>query len=142
MSCGVCTVLDRLIWSRCWRKPNSTSALTSLLSRQKSAKVKWIRRRPPMPPALLLIAHGSRHAEANADLLHVADQLRQRGHAVVVPAFLELAEPDIDRGAELCLEAGATSIVLVPYFLSTGVHVARDLSAARDRLAARHPAVE
>ena len=95
-----------------------------------------------MPAALLLIAHGSRHAEANADLRHVADQLRQRGHAVVVPAFLELAEPDIDRGAELCLEAGATSIVLVPYFLSTGVHVARDLSAARDRLAARHPGVE
>jgi len=31
------------------------------------------------PPALLLIAHGSRRAEANADLEHVAESLRARG---------------------------------------------------------------
>jgi sirohydrochlorin ferrochelatase len=32
--------------------------------------------------------------------------------------------------------------VLVPYFLSAGVHVRRDLAAARDRLAGRYPHVE
>jgi sirohydrochlorin ferrochelatase len=37
---------------------------------------------------------------------------------------------------------GATRVVLVPYFLSDGVHVSRDLSAARARLAERFPAVE
>src|SRR5437762_268101 len=45
--------------------------------------------------ALLLIAHGSRQPDANADLHFVAAGLRQRGHAVVVASFLELAEPDI-----------------------------------------------
>jgi sirohydrochlorin ferrochelatase len=91
--------------------------------------------------ALLLIAHGSRQPEANDDLYHVAAILRGRGQAVV-EAFLELAEPDIDGGASRCVELGARRVVLVPYFLSAGVHVRRDLAAARDRLAGRYPHVE
>jgi sirohydrochlorin ferrochelatase len=92
--------------------------------------------------ALLLIAHGSRQDEANADLHHVADGLRRRGHAVVEAAFLELAEPGIEAGGCRCVEQGAARVVLVPYFLSAGVHVRRDLSEARARLAERFPAVE
>jgi sirohydrochlorin ferrochelatase len=71
----------------------------------------------------------------------VAAALRRRGHAVV-ESFLELAEPDIDGGAGRCVEQGAGRVVLVPYFLSAGVHVRRDLAAARDRLARRYPHVE
>jgi sirohydrochlorin ferrochelatase len=92
--------------------------------------------------ALLLIAHGSRQAEANADLHHVADGLRRRGHPIVEASFLELAEPGIEEGGRRCVEQGAARVVLVPYFLSAGVHVLRDLSAARARLAERFPAVE
>jgi len=91
--------------------------------------------------ALLLIAHGSRQPEANDDLYHVAAELRRRGH-VVVESFLELAEPDIDGGGRRCVEQGAGRVVLVPYFLSAGVHVKRDLAAARERLARRYPQVE
>jgi sirohydrochlorin ferrochelatase len=91
--------------------------------------------------ALLLIAHGSRQPEANDDLNHVAVQLRRRGH-VVVESFLELAEPDIDEGASRCVGQGVGRVVLVPYFLAAGVHVRRDLAAARDRLARRYPKVE
>lgn len=91
--------------------------------------------------ALLLIAHGSRQAEANDDLLYVAESLRRRGR-VVVESFLELAEPDIDAAAAQCVAQGAARVVLVPYFLSAGVHVLRDLAAARDRLAGRWPHVE
>jgi sirohydrochlorin ferrochelatase len=92
--------------------------------------------------ALLLIAHGSRHPEANADLEHVAEALRRRGQAIVVPSFLELAQPDIAEGGARCVAEGARRVVMVPYFLSAGVHVRRDLTAARDSLAARFPAVE
>ena len=92
--------------------------------------------------ALLLIAHGSRHAEANDDLHHVAAALRERGHSLVESSFLELAEPTIEQGGARCVEQGAQCVVLVPYFLSAGVHVCRDLSEARDRLAERFPAVE
>jgi sirohydrochlorin ferrochelatase len=93
--------------------------------------------------ALLLIAHGSREPAANADLHRLADELRATSrYAAVVAAFLELAEPDIDGGAQKCVEAGASRVVLVPYFLSAGVHVRRDLAAARERLSERFPHVE
>src|SRR5438270_4955364 len=79
-----------------------------------------------MRTAVLLIAHGSREAEANADLHHVAESLRRRGEAIVVATFLELAEPGIAEGGRLCVQAGADRVVLAPYFLSAGVHVRRD----------------
>lgn len=92
--------------------------------------------------ALLLIAHGSRRAEANADLEHVAESLRRRGlYPIVQPSFLELAEPDIAAGGALCVERGAKVVILLPYFLSPGKHVVEDLTAACDRLATRFPAV-
>ncbi len=93
--------------------------------------------------AVLLIAHGSRHAPANDDLHRLAARLAARGeHSIVEPAFLELAEPDIPRGGDLCVERGAALVLMVPYFLSEGVHLIRDLTAARDALRDRHPGVE
>jgi sirohydrochlorin ferrochelatase len=92
--------------------------------------------------ALLLIAHGSRRPEANADLEWVATELRARGRFPTVQvSYLELAEPGIEDGGARCAEAGATEVLMVPYFLSPGVHVAEDLTEARDALAARFPGV-
>jgi sirohydrochlorin ferrochelatase len=94
------------------------------------------------PTALLLIAHGSRRPEANADLEHLARVLRSGGEFVHVQAsYLELCEPSIQGGGDLCVAAGAARVVLLPYFLSAGMHVAEDLTAARDELAKRHAEV-
>jgi sirohydrochlorin ferrochelatase len=92
--------------------------------------------------ALLLIAHGSRHPAANDDLLFVATAMERRGHTIVEPSFLELVGPDIDTAGSRCVERGAERVVMLPYFLSAGVHVQRDLASARDRLATRFPGVE
>jgi len=93
--------------------------------------------------ALLLIAHGSRRPEANADLDHLAGVLRARGEWLhVQPAYLELCEPSIAQAGEMCVAAGVKQVVMVPYFLSAGVHVVEDLTAARGELAKRHPAVK
>jgi sirohydrochlorin ferrochelatase len=91
-----------------------------------------------MRTALLLLAHGSREPEANEDLHYVATEMRRRGEfAIVEAAFLELAEPSILVGASRCVEQGAHRVVMLPYFLSAGVHVRRDLTAHREQLAAR-----
>jgi sirohydrochlorin ferrochelatase len=93
--------------------------------------------------AVLLIAHGSRHAPANEDLLQVVARMAARGeYRIVEPAFLELAEPDIAAGGDRCVDRGATRVLMIPYFLSAGVHLIRDLTAARDELIGRHPGVE
>lgn len=93
--------------------------------------------------ALLLIAHGSRRAEANADLEWVAEAMRERGRfALVQVSYLELTQPTIAEGGARCVEAGAAEVVLLPYFLSPGVHVREDLATAREELAARFPGVQ
>jgi len=92
--------------------------------------------------AVLLIAHGSREPSANDDLHALADRLTATGeNAIVVPCFLELAEPDIPAGGERCVAWGATRVLMVPYFLSAGVHLRRDLAAAREELERKHAGV-
>jgi sirohydrochlorin ferrochelatase len=92
--------------------------------------------------ALLLIAHGSRKPEANADLAFVADRMRERGrYPIVQVSYLELADPTITVGGAACVADGATDVILLPYFLSPGVHVQEDLNEARAELAAKFPGV-
>jgi sirohydrochlorin ferrochelatase len=98
---------------------------------------------PEGPTAILLIAHGSRRAEANADVLALAERIRSReGYPIVQAAFLELAEPGIPEAVEQCVSRGARRVLMVPYFLVEGVHIRRDLTAHRDAMAERHPGAD
>lgn len=102
----------------------------------------------PMPTprestAVLLMAHGSKRAEANADLRHVADELLSRGsYQLVEVSYLELAEPSIPDGGRTCVARGAKRVLMMPYFLSAGRHVTTDLEQFRQQLAAEFPDVE
>jgi sirohydrochlorin ferrochelatase len=96
----------------------------------------------PERTAVLLIAPGSREPAANDDLHALAARLAAGDdHPIVVASFLELAEPDIPTGGDRCVAQGATEVLMIPYFLSAGVHLRRDLTAAREELRARHPGV-
>lgn len=96
-----------------------------------------------MPTAVLLIAHGSRRAEANQDLVEVAEALRATGeYEIIVPSYLELAEPSIPVGARECVDQGASEVRMLPYFLSAGSHVTRDLERFRSELATEFPTVD
>lgn len=94
--------------------------------------------------ALLLIAHGSRREASNDEVRELAAKMAQHAGSdfeTVVPAFLELAEPSIPGGAGLCVAAGATEIIAVPYFLSAGRHVAEDIPAELEQARRSHPEV-
>ena len=93
--------------------------------------------------AILLIAHGSREQSANDDLHELAARLTAQGtYPIVQPCFLELADPELLAGGDRCVQLGANRVLMVPYFLSAGVHLRRDLSAARDELNRRYPNVQ
>lgn len=95
-----------------------------------------------MSSSVLIIAHGSRRPEANADLVTLAGMLRQQmPEAHVEHAYLELAEPDIPTGLKNCVKAGATEIRMLPYFLSAGSHVTEDLSRYQAEFLVQHPGV-
>lgn len=95
-----------------------------------------------MKKALLLVAHGSRQEEANADLYHVVAEMKLLGQfEIMEAAFLEFAEPNIEEGGRRCVALGAEQVVLMPYFLSSGVHFRRDLVSICNRLADLFPHV-
>src|SRR4051794_41081722 len=95
------------------------------------------------PTAIVLMAHGSRNAAANDDLVALAERIRDSGrYAPVVASYLELAQPDIKTACRECVAAGAKRIILSPYFLSAGVHIRRDLTQIRCQLAQEHSDVQ
>jgi sirohydrochlorin ferrochelatase len=97
----------------------------------------------PARTAILLIAHGSRQQSANDDLHELAARLSAHGtYPIVESCFLEIADPELTAGGDRCVQLGATRVLMIPYFLSDGVHLRRDLTAARDELNRRHPDVE
>ena len=68
--------------------------------------------------------------------------LRRGGFEAVVASFLELAEPSIPDAGARCVAEGAKQVVMLPYFLSAGVHVRRDLAAHCAELAMKFPRVD
>ncbi|MFJ5778464.1 sirohydrochlorin chelatase [Streptomyces sp. NPDC093094] len=71
---------------------------------------------------VLLVGRGSTDPDANAEV-HKAARLfwEGRGYAGVETAFVSLAAPDVPGGLERCLKLGARRIVVLPYFLFTGI---------------------
>lgn len=92
--------------------------------------------------AILLVDHGSRRAEANAQLEAVAALLRARvPDRIVEVAHLEIAPPGIAEGIEACVAAGASEIVVHPFLLSPGRHSREDIPRLALAAARHHPDV-
>ncbi len=93
--------------------------------------------------ALIVFAHGSRRAEANEAVEKVAAVAAKKGgFGRWRAAFLELAEPTLAAAVKDLAAAGATRIVVAPYFLVMGVHLTQDLPRLIAEAAAGVPGVE
>ena len=93
-----------------------------------------------MNTAILLMAHGSRIAEANDAARQIAVMVQElTGFDIVEVAFRELHEPDIQQGIDACVAKGAQQILMVPYFLFMGAHVLHDLPEEIATAQKRHP---
>jgi sirohydrochlorin ferrochelatase len=75
----------------------------------------------------IVFAHGSRIESANQAVRDVTAQMAASGRHVVEAAFLELGEPDLTGATALLIARGAKRIVVIPYFLTLGTHMQRDL---------------
>lgn len=93
---------------------------------------------------LLLIAHGSRLAAANAEVKRLARRLAALSggqFAAVGWGFLESAAPSVAETLAKSAAEGAREIVIVPYFLAAGAHVTHDLPQAIAAFRAAYPHV-
>lgn len=94
--------------------------------------------------ALVLIAHGSRRQASNQEVTNLALGLKKSAgkyYQIVEAGFLEIAKPSIPEAIESCIESGATSVIVVPYFLAAGRHVVEDIPQIVRPVGERHPHV-
>jgi sirohydrochlorin ferrochelatase len=91
---------------------------------------------------VILVDHGSRRDASNAMLLGVVQNFAEvTGLPIVEPAHMELAEPSIATAFARCVERGARTVVVFPYFLLPGRHWNDDIPRLAAAAASKHPGV-
>lgn len=96
-----------------------------------------------MASGVIFFAHGSSVESANEAVHRVAaEAAREAGIARYEVAFLELGSPTLEEAAFALIADGINRIAVVPYFLTLGIHLQRDLPALVDRIAAAHPNIQ
>jgi sirohydrochlorin ferrochelatase len=91
---------------------------------------------------IVIFAHGSSVPSANEAVKVVSEAFAAAGaFDCVETAFLE-ASPNLAEAVARLAGAGATRILVVPYFLTLGIHLQRDLPALVEQLSQAHQNLE
>jgi len=90
----------------------------------------------------IVFAHGSSIESANEAVRVVAAEMARRGGLEVVEAaFLEGGTPSL-AGALASMADRVSHVVVVPYFLTLGLHLKRDLPRLINEVKMAHPGVQ
>jgi sirohydrochlorin cobaltochelatase len=82
--------------------------------------------RPDANTAVILLGRGGSDPDANSDLYKIARLLWERmKYKIVEPAFMGVTDPLIEEGVERCIRLGAKKVIILPYFLFTGILIKR-----------------
>lgn len=93
-----------------------------------------------MRPALLIIGHGTKSTAGCEQFMQLVERVQlQVPYADVAGGFLELAPPPIQDAVNRLVDAGHTSIDVVPLVLVAAGHSKGDIPAALEREKLRHP---
>lgn len=91
---------------------------------------------------LLIIAHGSRREQSNTEIRALAEQVAANLplHVDDVSvAFLEFSSPTIHDVINSSLTKGTQELIVLPYFLSAGNHVVKDIPHELDQVIENWP---
>jgi sirohydrochlorin ferrochelatase len=89
--------------------------------------------------AYIVFAHGSSIESANEAVRAVANDMAGRGgFDLVRAAFLEGGRPDLRGAVDELAALGVSRVVVVPYFLTLGLHLQRDLPRLIESVARIH----
>ena len=97
----------------------------------------------PLPQRLrgiVLFGHGARSPEWAQPFHRIRDaMLARQPDALVELGFLEIMRPTLDEAIDGLAARGATTIAIVPVFVATGGHIAKDLPRLAAAAMERHP---
>lgn len=92
---------------------------------------------------ILLFGHGSSVDDANEGVHALARQVQGAGpYRYVRAAFLESAQPDLNAAVAQAVEAGLQRVIVIPFFLTMGIHLRRDLPNLIAPLKTKYPHLE
>ena len=92
-----------------------------------------------MTTGIIVFAHGSRIEAANQAVRQAAADFARAGeYPIVEAAFLELGHPSLEEAADLMVGRGVGRLVIIPYFLTPGLHLERDLPPLVQRISNKH----
>ena len=91
--------------------------------------------------AFIVFAHGSRVESANQAVRTVSARMAQDAGQVVEAAFLECGQPSLAGAVDLLVSRGARRVIVIPYFLTLGTHLQRDLPVLVQNAASRHSGI-
>mmetsp|Transcript_7404 Transcript_7404/g.20917 ORF Transcript_7404/g.20917 Transcript_7404/m.20917 type:complete len:210 (+) Transcript_7404:86-715(+) len=93
--------------------------------------------------AVVIVDHGSRRHESNEMLEQFAEVFRlNTDFDLVEMAHMEISEPSIMQAITKCVEMGAESVVVAPYFLSRGRHIQKDIPELVEEARATFPSIQ
>jgi sirohydrochlorin ferrochelatase len=93
--------------------------------------------------AVIILGHGSKSRDADEAIRRVAAEGKKLGgYDIVEHAFLQYVQPGLGKALEQCIRQGAQKIVIVPFFMQSGAHVARDIPELADKAKKQYPGID
>ena len=93
--------------------------------------------------AVIILGHGSRVPEAGKDMETVATLLKKDYNLEMVEACqMSRLGPHYPETLAKCVKNGATEVVVIPYFLNSGLHIRLDIPEMMKEEAEKYPHVK
>jgi sirohydrochlorin ferrochelatase len=93
--------------------------------------------------AIILLGHGSRIPGAGEGMEQVAKRMREKlGQEIIEICYMSKLGPHFPEVFERCVDMGVTKIVVVPYFLHSGLHLIEDIPDLLRDKARKYPHVK
>lgn len=95
--------------------------------------------------ALIIAAHGSRKKGSNLEVVTLAERVSKKAKGSfekIEHAFLQLADPLLEKKIDELVQKGATKIVIFPFFIGSGNHILVDIPELVKKAQLTHDHVE
>lgn len=96
-----------------------------------------------MKKAIIVLGHGSKAPQALETLKKYGEMVKSKTTCEIVEvASLQFNKPDLPEALGSVIKAGATKIVIVPFFLYNGIHMQKDIPEVISAEKIKNPEVD
>ncbi len=94
-------------------------------------------------PAVIMLGHGSRVAGAGENMEKIARRLKEvYNFRTIEFCFMSRLGPHFPETLQRVVAAGETNIMVLPYFLHSGVHILLDIPEMMQQEAKKYPGIK